>query len=58
MNLLIIGNGLDLDLGLPTKYTDCLDFMNAFEFFISADLNSITEIEDFFEIVNDRHHKK
>lgn len=33
MNLLIIGNGLDLDLKLPTKYTDFLDFTKAFSFF-------------------------
>ena len=33
MNLLVIGNGLDLDLKLPTKYSDFLDFTKAFSFF-------------------------
>lgn len=45
MNLLIIGNGLDLDLGLPTKYTDFLDFTNAFQFSISS--NDVDEIDEF-----------
>lgn len=45
MNLLIIGNGLDLDLGLPTKYTDFLDFTNAFKFSISS--NDVDEIDEF-----------
>lgn len=47
MNLLIIGNGLDLDLGLPTKYTDFLDFTNAFKFSISSALDKIGEIDEF-----------
>ena len=47
MNLLIIGNGLDLDLGLPTKYTDFLDFTNAFKFSISSALDRIDEIDEF-----------
>ena len=47
MNLLIIGNGLDLDLGLPTKYTDFLDFTNAFKFSISSALDRIYEIDEF-----------
>ena len=44
MNILIIGNGLDLDLRLPTKYTDFLDFTNAFIFSIS---NNADEIDEF-----------
>lgn len=36
MNLLIIGNGLDLDLGLPTKYSDFLNFSRAFIFLIAT----------------------
>ena len=28
MNILVIGNGFDLAHGLPTKYTDFLDFMS------------------------------
>ena len=43
MNLLIIGNGLDLDLGLPTKYTDFLDFTNAFTSLISSSIESVDE---------------
>ena len=27
MNLLVIGNGFDLAHGLPTRYSDFLDFM-------------------------------
>lgn len=30
MNLLVIGNGFDLALGLPTSYIDFLDFAQAF----------------------------
>ena len=33
MNLLVTGNGLDLDLKLPTRYSDFLDFTKAFSFF-------------------------
>lgn len=47
MNLLIIGNGLDLDLGLPTKYTDFLHFTNAFKFSIAYDEDRIDEIDEF-----------
>lgn len=43
MNLLIIGNGFDLDLGLPTKYSDFLDFTKALSFFD----DKIDEIEEF-----------
>lgn len=45
MNLLIIGNGLDLDLGLPTKYTDFLKFANSFMFFISPYITNINEFD-------------
>jgi len=31
MNILVIGNGFDLAHGLPTKYTDFLDFVQAFQ---------------------------
>ena len=27
MNILVLGNGFDLALGLPTKYTDFLEFV-------------------------------
>lgn len=47
MNLLIIGNGLDLDLGLPTKYTDFLKFTNAFEFSIASNTDEVNEIDEF-----------
>ncbi len=30
MNILVIGNGFDLAHGLPTRYTDFLDFVNKF----------------------------
>lgn len=31
MNILVLGNGFDLALGLPTKYTDFLEFVNVIE---------------------------
>ena len=45
MNLLIVGNGLDLDLRLPTKYTDFLDFTNAFISSISTSLENVYEFD-------------
>lgn len=30
MNILVIGNGFDLAHGLPTRYTDFLDFIKSF----------------------------
>jgi len=32
MNILIIGNGFDLAHGLPTKYTDFLEYVKEFQF--------------------------
>ncbi|WP_315003129.1 AbiH family protein [uncultured Selenomonas sp.] len=31
MNILVLGNGFDLALGLPTKYTDFLEFVEDFQ---------------------------
>lgn len=45
MNLLIIGNGLDLDLGLPTRYIDFLDFSNEFTSLISSSIESVDEFD-------------
>ena len=45
MNLLIIGNGLDLDLGLPTRYTDFLYFSNAFTSLINSSIENIDEFD-------------
>lgn len=45
MNLLIIGNGLDLDLGLPTKYADFLDFTKAFTFLMRSYISKIDEFD-------------
>lgn len=45
MNLLIIGNGLDLDLRLPTRYIDFLDFSNAFTSLISSSIESVDEFD-------------
>jgi hypothetical protein len=39
MNILVIGNGFDLEHGLPTKYKDFLDFMQCINF-LKEDLNS------------------
>ena len=44
MNLLVIGNGLDIDLTLPTRYTDFLDFVNAFMSSVGSDIEKINEI--------------
>jgi len=37
MNILVIGNGFDLAHGLPTKYTDFLNFVELIKQFIDAD---------------------
>ncbi len=37
MNMLVIGNGFDLALGYPTKYTDFLDFIKIFNLVYSRD---------------------
>lgn len=59
MNLLIIGNGLDLDLGLPTKYTNFLDFTNAFIFFFNQDIDKINEFDIYnHSVVDNRYNKK
>ena len=47
MNLLVIGNGLDIDLTLPTRYTDFLDFVNAFMSSVGSDIEKINEIDEF-----------
>ena len=40
MNILMIGNGFDLEHGLPTKYTDFLRFVKSFQYaYISAKAN-------------------
>lgn len=49
MNLLIIGNGLDLDLKFQTKYTNFWDFTKAFSFFDG-------EIDNIDEFNIDKHH--
>lgn len=41
MKILVIGNGFDLEHGLPTKYKDFLDFMQGIYL-----INSITSISD------------
>lgn len=40
MNMLVIGNGFDLALGLPTKYTDFLDFAQAFLDVVNFDVTN------------------
>ena len=32
MNTLVIGNGFDIEHGLPTKYTDFINYMNMTKF--------------------------
>ena len=51
MNLLVIGNGFDIALGLPTKYTDFLDFVQAFDtvFGLYMIQNGCHAIEDAFK---------
>ena len=41
MNILIIGNGFDLAHGLPTKYTDFLDFVKVIKRIYFADYDDI-----------------
>lgn len=38
MNILVIGNGFDWAHGLPTRYTDFLDFVESFENIINSEL--------------------
>lgn len=62
MNILVIGNGFDLDLSLPTKYTNFLDFAKAFEFLINRNINEIAEIDEFdtnnvYKAIFNRYHK-
>ena len=45
MNMLVIGNGLDIDLGFPTKYADFLNFSKAFTLFINQDIDKIDEFD-------------
>ena len=45
MNILLVGNGFDLAHGLPTKYTDFLEFVKV----IKA-LQSREDLDDFMEI--------
>lgn len=58
MNLLIIGNGLDLDLKLPTKYSDFLRFSEAFIFFLSQDIDDVDEFNIYIHNVIDNRYKK
>lgn len=59
MNLLIIGNGLDLDLKLPTKYSDFLNFSRAFIFFLNQDIDKISEFDIYnHSVVDNRYNPK
>ena len=60
MNLLIIGNGLDLDLKLPTKYSDFLKFSKSFTFFFKyQDIEKIYEFDIHnHSVVDSRYDKK
>ena len=59
MNLLIIGNGLDLDLKLPTKYSDFLKFSKSFTFFFDQDIEKIYEFDIHnHSVVDSRYDKK
>lgn len=46
MNILIIGNGFDLAHGLPTKYSDFLDFFNILTKYYMADASTKKQILD------------
>lgn len=45
MNILVIGNGFDLAHGLPTKYTDFLDFVQEYEECYKTEIKESKEIE-------------
>lgn len=46
MNILVIGNGFDLAHGLPTRYTDFLDFVDEFNTYYSTYKNK--ELEELY----------
>lgn len=49
MNILMIGNGFDLEHGLPTKYPDFLDFVDKFRIAyqnVNSTLHGLNYIED------------
>jgi len=44
MNILVIGNGFDLAHGLPTKYTDFLEFVEKFEEFYESEKQNTLDL--------------
>ena len=52
MNILVIGNGFDIAHGLPTKYSDFLNFIRKYYQFKNADEISKLDEEKFKDIVH------
>lgn len=50
MNILVVGNGFDLAHGLPTKYTDFLNFLKVIKQIIKTDFNENIDIIDWRNI--------
>lgn len=57
MNILVIGNGFDIAHGLPTKYSDFLDFLRKYYQFKNSDDISREEDESFMEIIRLKNEK-
>ena len=56
MNILVIGNGFDIAHGLPTKYSDFLDFIRKYYQFKNDDI-AMRHEDDFQEIVQLKNEK-
>ena len=55
MNILVIGNGFDLAHRLPTKYSDFLKFVQAYELYANS---KIGETEKYYDYFNRLKNKK
>ncbi len=58
MNILVIGNGFDLAHGLPTKYTDFLEFCKVIVEVYFADYNDSENLEERWNKLNIRKNIK
>ncbi len=56
MNILVIGNGFDLAHGLPTKYTDFLDFCKVIAEIYFMDQNTSSDAEKVWNKLNIRNN--
>ena len=57
MNILIIGNGFDIEHNLPTKYTDFLEFIQFFSKRKYDKLDNIA-LKNYFHTLFSEHPKK